>query len=522
MKFLIALSEAFTFLSTIHLVLSSPSFSPSAYHDLSARSTSGSKNVIIQMFEWNWDSVAAECTDFIGSAGYGFVQVSPPQEHITGDQWWTDYQPVSYTLTSKRGNRTQFQNMISACHTAGVKVIADTIFNHMTALNGSVGVAGSSFSQYVYPGIYDAQDFHYCGLEPNNDIVDYDNRLEVQTCQLDGLADLGTDTEPVRATLAAYANDLLSLGVDGLRLDAAKNIAATDINNITSRLSSKPYITQEVIFGAGQPILPSEYVGNGDVLEFRYATALQNAFSGASGGISSLQNLDNLGWVPGTQANVFVADHDTERSGASLNITSPSNTYITASIFSLAHPYGTPTVLSSYSFSTYDQGAPNNGTGNCTETGGAIGWICQHRYVAISGMVGFRNAVGSTPLTDWVSPNPQQIAFGRGSIGFVAINNVDQNWNTTFSTSLPDGKYCDVISGTKTSSGLCTGISVTVSNGSFTASVYSRSAIAIHTLASGSQSSAAVNFKQTTSTRYVGIIVLLTISLQFLMTSLVC
>lgn len=70
------------------------------------------------------------------------LPVSPPQEHIQGSQWWTDYQPVSYTLTSKRGNRAQFQrylmlciriivgldvssySMVSACHAAGVKVIA--------------------------------------------------------------------------------------------------------------------------------------------------------------------------------------------------------------------------------------------------------------------------------------------------------------------------------------------------------------------------------------------------------------
>jgi hypothetical protein len=30
--------------------------------------------VIAQMFEWTWDSVAAECTTFLGPAGYGFVQ----------------------------------------------------------------------------------------------------------------------------------------------------------------------------------------------------------------------------------------------------------------------------------------------------------------------------------------------------------------------------------------------------------------------------------------------------------------
>ena len=50
--------------------------------------------------------------------------MSPPQEHIQGDQWWTDYQPVSYKIQSKHGNRDQFQNMITQCHNAGVKVIA--------------------------------------------------------------------------------------------------------------------------------------------------------------------------------------------------------------------------------------------------------------------------------------------------------------------------------------------------------------------------------------------------------------
>lgn len=38
------------------------------------RTPSGAKTVIAQMFEWTWDSIAAECTDFLGPAGYGFVQ----------------------------------------------------------------------------------------------------------------------------------------------------------------------------------------------------------------------------------------------------------------------------------------------------------------------------------------------------------------------------------------------------------------------------------------------------------------
>ncbi|TFK84770.1 carbohydrate-binding module family 20 protein [Polyporus arcularius HHB13444] len=479
---------------------------PPQGHALSLRSPGTNKSVIIQMFEWTWDSVAAECTNFIGPAGYGFVQVSPPQETISGDQWWTDYQPVSYILTSKRGNRDQFASMISTCHAAGVGVIVDTIWNHMAGVDSGTGVAGSSFTHYNYPGIYQNQDFHHCGLEPGDDIVNYDNAVEVQTCELVNLADLATDTEYVRGRLAEYGNDLLSLGADGLRLDASKHIPVGDLANILSRLTSKPYITQEVINGAGEPITPNQYVGNGDVQEFRYTSTLKDSFLG--GTISNLQSFDNLGWVAGSVANVFVTNHDTERNGNSLNNNSPSNTYVSAMVFSLAHPYGTPTILSSYSgFTNTDAGAPNGGVGTCSGSGGSNGWFCQHRWIAIAGMVGFRNNVGNAALTNWVSPQGSQIAFGRGALGFVAINNADSAWSATFSTSLPDGTYCDVISGAS-SSGSCTGSSFTVSGGSFSATVPARSSIAIHTgqkgtgSGNGNSGSVTVNFAETATTTF--------------------
>lgn len=90
--------------------------------------TFANEAVIIQMFQWNYDSIAAECTRFIGPNGYGYVQVGPPTEHITGDSWWTDYQVVSYKLSSKRGNQAQLQHMIDTCHTAGVGVIVGMSF----------------------------------------------------------------------------------------------------------------------------------------------------------------------------------------------------------------------------------------------------------------------------------------------------------------------------------------------------------------------------------------------------------
>lgn len=38
--------------------------------------------VSANLFEWNWPSVANECTTVLGPAGYGSVQVAPPQDSV--------------------------------------------------------------------------------------------------------------------------------------------------------------------------------------------------------------------------------------------------------------------------------------------------------------------------------------------------------------------------------------------------------------------------------------------------------
>ncbi|KAF8754732.1 Alpha-amylase [Rhizoctonia solani] len=101
------------------------------------------KKASVQMFGWNWKSIAAECEQFLGPAGVGFVQVNPPQEHIRGDQWWVDYQVVSYQIQSKRGSRSDFAEMVGRCKNAGVKVSVDVIWNHMSGVDNGVGIAGT-------------------------------------------------------------------------------------------------------------------------------------------------------------------------------------------------------------------------------------------------------------------------------------------------------------------------------------------------------------------------------------------
>ena len=55
------------------------------------------------------------------------LQVSPPNEHRViswGNDhrpWWERYQPVSYILGSRSGNRDQFISMVETCHNHGVR-----------------------------------------------------------------------------------------------------------------------------------------------------------------------------------------------------------------------------------------------------------------------------------------------------------------------------------------------------------------------------------------------------------------
>jgi len=445
-----------------------------------AAATPGAKKVIVQLFEWNWTSVAAECTSTLGPKGYGYVQVSPPQEHVNSSPWWVSYQPVSYRIESRKGTRAQFQSMVNTCHAAGVKVIVDAVVNHMSGQeNGGTGWAGSSYGHYNYPGVYSAQDFHYCGRNGNNDIANYNDRYEVQNCELVNLADLKTESEYVRGRLAAYLNDLLSLGVDGFRLDGSKHMPAADIAAIKAKLNRSAYLVQEVIYGAGEPIQPTEYTGNGDVHEFRYGKDLARMFNNER--LAYLRNFgESWGYLSSAKAVVFTDNHDTQREGGVLTYRN-RGTYALANAFMLAWPYGTPTVMSSFTYSGRDQGPPADGSNRITNVTCYSGWECEHRWPVIANMVGFRNATEGAGVSNWYDNGYQHIAFSRTGKGYLTINDEDSAVNgRSYYTGLPAGRYCDVIHGTF-SNGSCSGPVITVdSSGWFAANIAAHDGIAIH------------------------------------------
>jgi alpha-amylase len=459
------------------------------------------RGVVANLWEWNWPSIARECTDVLGPAGYGGVQVAPPQDSVKrqhlGDgsdtvlhPWWEVYQTVDYALTRRMGNEQQFREMVTTCRRAGVKVYVDAVINHMTG-QGDTSYGGVHYSRYAYDGLYTQDDFHkFSGDCPSasGGIEDFNNEQQVFRCELLGLADLRTDTDRVRDRLAAYLNKLIGYGASGFRVDAAKHIGQDDLDAIRSRLhrtkdGTRPYWALEVFGGGPGTLSPDAFTRSGTVLGLDGVKQLKSAFKSypenATGSIATLEDFgERSGLTPSDKTLSFVQNHDTARNGDALNYKDGA-TNVLATEYLLASGYGRPQVFSSFEWTTSDDSPPATADGMITDTDCGAGWSCTHREPGVRAMVGWYNAVGDAPQANWWDDGANVISFSRGNRGWVAFNNGTAPKRITVRTGLPRGSYCDVVHGGGTA-GRCAGQAVVVGKqGRTTVTVPAKDALAV-------------------------------------------
>ncbi len=467
--------------------------------------------VFVHLFEWKWADIGKECT-FLAAKGFTGVQVSPPQEHLvpTANQggisgaeypWWARYQPVTHltsAFTSRSGTWAEFQSMVNTCNSLGVGIYVDAVINHMADIEVPAGVGtGTAGTQYdstaatrFYGTQYQADDFHL----PECTISSYKDRAQVQRCKLSGLPDLHTGKSDVQTELRNYLQALINAGVKGFRVDGAKHMAAQDIAAIFNGLIGTFYVFQEAIdIDTTERVRDWEYTPNGDVTEFEYSVTAMGSKFNCGGYISDLQNISSYAnMMPSRFAQVFVDNHDNQRGhgpgGACIVDHRDGAVHRLANVFTLAYPYGHPSVMSSYYWTTDpgsqagdSLGPPSSNDGgvtwgpglgadtrpvygigqaagaypaNCSGTypttvqGSDLGkWVCEHRNTAIANMVRFRWVTDGQAVSNWQNiggASSNHIAFGRGSKGFVAINRTGSGATTTYTTSMPEGVYCDI------------------------------------------------------------------------------
>ncbi|GLH05678.1 Alpha-amylase [Gryllus bimaculatus] len=309
------------------------------------------RNTIVHLFEWKFSDIAAECERFLGPMGYAGVQTSPVNEYLAlpnnspSRPWWERYQPVSYKIISRSGDESAFADMVRRCNNVGVRIYVDVVFNDMCATwSNPVGYGGDvpDPANKYYPAVsYSSENFHStCSV--NN----YNDANNVRNCELSGLHDLDQSQSYVRGKIVDYLNTLVSHGVAGFRVDAAKHMWPADLEAIYAAVNdlstdffpsgTRPFFYQEVIDQTGtEAVKSSEYTGFGVVTEFKYGSMLSNAFKG-NNPIHWLVNWGTAwGLLDSDSALAFIDNHDNQRgSGGGGDIL----TYKTAKLYKMPSP----------------------------------------------------------------------------------------------------------------------------------------------------------------------------------------
>jgi|WetSurMetagenome_2_1015567.scaffolds.fasta_scaffold12798_4 alpha-amylase len=410
------------------------------------------RDVILHAFDWKLSDISTRAQQ-IALNGFGAVLIPPPlYTYIQGTDWWQRYQPKDYRiLRSYLGRKADIISLIKVLHSAGLKVYADIVFNHMA---NEKSFPERQNDPYNFPGEAElqkykdnsgnfAEDRLYGDLStglfspgdfnPQGDITDWENPGDVENRWLNGLPDLYLNdwvVEQQRECLRA----LNVLGFDGYRVDAMKHLPIQHIKAVfqTDDLKDKYVFGETLTFNDQEEaafLWPIIHETIFPCYDFPLQETMRNAF--AFGG--SLRELVNpsaygkaLNW---SRAVTVTVTHDIPNNdGFRGLIMNPQDEYL-ANAYILGRDGGVPMVYSDN----------NQSAAKYPEDMGR--WINSWNRMDISSMVRFHNAVHGSQQYSLFEDDGYFI-FARGEMGIVAINKTDSWQSASFSTTwLRQGKY---------------------------------------------------------------------------------
>ena len=304
--------------------------------------------------------------------------------------WWQDYQPVSYQLTTRRGDRAAFASMVQHLPRRRREDLRR---------RGGQPHGRRCLHRHRQRRIHllRTTPIRRCRTGPTTSTTAGATATTTSPTTATGgrCRTASWSTCPtwrpspryVRGKLTGYLNDLVSLGVDGFRVDAAKHMPAGDLAAIVDPVTGDPYVFSEVIEGgSGEP-------DTGGVRRDRRRDRVPLRRRGRQR-VPRRQPVQpeqpgrrRCGWAPATRWRSWTTTTPSATAGPS----SPTRTaarYALAEAFMIAYPYGVPQVMSSFTFTDPEAGPPasSNGTTNAVTCGS--GWACEHRWRTTANMVG--------------------------------------------------------------------------------------------------------------------------------------
>ena len=170
---------------------------------------------------------------YLAGMGVTAIWISPPVDNLNvsipdGNNPtapYHAYQPRDFKRVEEHSGDTNngwtaFDNLVTAAHQNGIKVIIDFVPNHSNQNNA--GEFGALYDNGIFLGNYTNDTNGYFNHNPN--IVNWDDRYQVQYYTLFDLAELNQTHPTVDAMLKASAQLFQQHGVDGFRIDAVKHV----------------------------------------------------------------------------------------------------------------------------------------------------------------------------------------------------------------------------------------------------------------------------------------------------------
>ena len=379
-----------------------------------------------------------------------------------------DFKRIEEHFGNSSNTWTEFDNLVTAAHSNGIKVIVDFAPNHSTQDNA--GEYGALYDNGTLLGNYTSDTNGYFHHNPNISGTGWDDRYQVQYYTLFDLADLNQENSTIDGYLKAAVQQLQQHGVDGFRIDAVKHVnwgwEYSFANSIYTYGDS--FLFGEWFEGnTSDPLYHDSYKfankSGISLLDFPLNTAIRNVF-GSNTNFSDIdtvisQEASNFTWKE--DLVTFIDNHDMSRF---LSLNNNNNRLHEALAFTLTSR-GIPCIY--YGTEQYLHNDTGGGTDPYNRPMMVNFNTSTTAYQLINKLSTLRHSNTAIPYGSmsqrWI--NNDVYIYERKFFGNVVLVAINKNETTGYSitglnTSLPPGNYSDYLTA------LLGGLSITVSTGS--------------------------------------------------------
>lgn len=361
---------------------------------------------------------------------------------------------------------TAFDNLTTAAHNDGMKIIVDFAPNHSNPI--SAGEDGALYNNGAFVTNYSQDTNGYYHHNPG--ISDFNDRYQLQYYTLEGLADFNQENSYIDNYLKTALTQFQNHGADAFRIDAVKHVTwGWEYSMANTAFTNKPsfFFGEWFLGNTSDPLFHDSYKfankSGVSLLDFSMNTAIRDVFAN-NNNFSEIDSTLSTEDADFTWKNDLVTFIDNQDMARFLTVDNNTNRLNEAEAFLLTCR-GIPIIY--YGDEQYLHNDTNGGTDPYNRNPMTSFGTTTTGYRLIGDLAALRQsndaiAYGSSQQK-WM--NNDVYIYERKFFNDVVLVAINKNDSTSYSisgldTSLPPGTYQDYLGG------LMGGFALTVNSGS--------------------------------------------------------